>query len=96
MFPSHAHLPSTLGAGVHVPFANLVRSTSQAQSAYEGIEAGRSIPYHSTHYERNDVLAVGARHALYTLPHEATPLIDIRLITARPTPIDSLLRHYLL
>ena len=91
MFPSHAHPPSTLGAGVHVPFANLIRATSQAQSAYEGIEAGRSIPYHSTHHERNDVLAVEARHALDTLPHEATSFIDIRLITARFTSIDSFL-----
>lgn len=91
MFPRHAHLPSTLGAGVHVPLANLIRATSQAQSAYERVEAGRSIPYHSTHNERNDVLAVGTSHTLYALPHEATPLIDFSLITARPTSIYSLL-----
>ena len=91
MFPRHAHLPSTFRAGVHIPLTNLIRPTSQAQSAYERVETGRSIPYHSTHYERNDVLAVGTSHALYALPHKATSLIDLSLITARLTPVDSLL-----
>ena len=91
MFPSHSHPSSTLRAGAHVPLANLIRATSQAQSAYKRVETGRSIPYHSAHNERNDVLAVGTRHALDALPHEATSLIDLSLITARLTSIDSLL-----
>ena len=93
MFSSHSHLPSTLWAGAHVPLANLIRPTSQAQSAYKRVETGRSIPYHSAHNERNDILTVGTRHTLNALPHKATSLIDLSLITARLTSIDSLLRH---
>ena len=60
MFSRRSHLAPTFGTGLQVPLPNPVRSTSQTESAHDGIEAWGGIPDDTTHHKQNDSLAVWA------------------------------------
>ena len=60
MLTCWCHLTSAFRTGLQVPLFNSVRSTSQAESAHDGIEARGGIPDDTTYHKRNDSLAVWA------------------------------------
>lgn len=65
-----------------IPKVYAVRTATEAESAYKGVETGGGISYDAAYDKGDYVVTVGADHGFYVLTHEATAFIYVRGITA--------------
>jgi hypothetical protein len=65
---SFLHFTATFRASVTVPLAYPATATTQAKSAYFGVEARRYIAYHAAYNQVLHGVTVGASHLYNVLP----------------------------
>ena len=71
---SGLHLASTTGACVVIPEVYAIGTTTEAESAYKGVETGGGISYDAAYDKGDYVVAVGAGHGEFFRKPTSPPL----------------------
>ena len=81
------HLALALGAGVTIPYSDVVAAALQAEPSHLASVRRCHVSNNATHHNVLDAFAVGARHGAYFLTEEPAPLVHFCFIATLATAI---------
>ena len=93
LFASFFHFALTLGAGLHVPYTDILAAALQTQPTHLASIGRSHVGNDTTHHDVLDGLTVRTEHGRNLLAEQATSLIHLSLVATDLTTIFQFPRH---